>query len=155
MWILHAMANLATQGVSVRDDPALESRSGGEAIVAMVRPADFRNRDYLRAVWRLDGASTLPVLGERQMGARAAMVIDIRAQDAALIALVNREYMIQALAANRADDWFDMGSLPRRSRRRNDLCDSHDPNPLPKASSVRRVAVEQQIAWRDVLRTGT
>jgi hypothetical protein len=78
MWILHAMANLATQCVSVGDGAALEGRSGGEAFVALMKPADLRNRDHLAAVRRLDGASIRAVFVERQMGPRAVIVIDVR-----------------------------------------------------------------------------
>ena len=113
MWILYAMARLATYCVSVADGAALESRSGGEAFVALMKPADLRNRDHLAAVRRLDGASIRAVFVERQMGPRAVIVIDVREQDAAQMALVDHEYMIQALAANRADDSLDVGILPR------------------------------------------
>ncbi len=41
------------------------------------------------------------------------IVIDVREQDAAQMALVDHEYMIQALTANRADDPLDVGILPR------------------------------------------
>ena len=88
---------------------ALESGSGGEAFVALVKPADLRNRDHLAAVRRLDGASIRAVFVERQMGARAVIVIDVPVQDPAQMALVDHEYMIQALAANRADDSLDVG----------------------------------------------
>ena len=39
------------------------------------------------------------------------------------MALVDHNYMVKALAANRTDDPLDVGILPGRSRRRNDLCD--------------------------------
>ncbi len=100
---------LATQCVSAGGDgAALESRLGGEAFVTLVKPADLRNRDHLAAVWRLDGASIRAVFVEREMGPRAVIVIDVRDQDAAQMALVNHEYVIQALAANRADDPLDV-----------------------------------------------
>ena len=78
------MARLATRCVSVGDGAAVESRSGGEAFVALVKATDLRNRDQLAAVWRLNGASIRAVFVERQMGPRAVIVIDIREQDAAL-----------------------------------------------------------------------
>jgi len=112
MWILRAMANLATQCVSVGDDAALESRSGGEAFVALMKPADLRNRDHFAAVRRPDRASIRAVFVERKMSPRAVIVIDVREQDAAQMALVDHEYMIQALAANRSDDPLDVWVLP-------------------------------------------
>ena len=68
------------------------------------------------------------------------------------MALVDHNYMVQALAANRADDPLDVRVLPGRSWRRNDLRDPHNPSLLLKASPVRRVAVSQQVAWRGIPR---
>jgi hypothetical protein len=79
--IQHAMARHT--GAAVGDRAALESGSGGEAFVAMVKPADLRNRDHLAAIRRLDGASIRAVFVERQMRPRAVIVIDVREQDAA------------------------------------------------------------------------
>jgi hypothetical protein len=76
MWILHAMAWLATHWMSVADGAAVEGRSDGETFVALMKPADLRNRDHLAAVRRLDGASIRAVFVERQMGPRAVIVID-------------------------------------------------------------------------------
>ena len=87
----------------------------------MVKPADLRNRDHLAAVWRLDRASIRAVFVERQMGPRAVIVIDVRDQDPAQMPLVNHDHMVKTFAANRADDALDVGILPGRSWRRNDL----------------------------------
>ena len=62
----------------------------------MVEPADLRSRDHLTAVWRLHGASIWAVFVERQMGARAVIVIDVRDQDPAQMPLVKDHYVIQA-----------------------------------------------------------
>ncbi len=100
-------------GASVGDRAALESESGGETFVALMKPADLRNRDHRAAIRRLDGASIRAVFVERQMGPRAVIVIDVREQDAAQMPLVDHQYMIEALAANRADDALDVRILPR------------------------------------------
>ena len=55
-------------GADVGDRAALESRSGGEAFVALMKPADLRNRDHRAAIRRLDGASIRAVFVEREMG---------------------------------------------------------------------------------------
>ena len=64
MWILRATANLAPQRVSVGDVVDLENRSGGEAIVALMKAADLRNRDHFAAVRRPDRASIRAVFVE-------------------------------------------------------------------------------------------
>ncbi len=53
MWILYAMARLATQCVSVGDGAAVESRSGSEAFVALMKPADLHQSavNVLYALW--------------------------------------------------------------------------------------------------------
>ena len=60
--------------------------------------------------------------------------------------------MVQALAANRADDPLDVWVLPGRSWCRNDLCDPHRLSALAKALTIRRIAVSQQVAWHGVPR---
>ena len=98
---------------AVRDRAALESGSSGETFVAMVKTADLWNRDHLAAVRRIDGASIRAIFVEREMCPRAVIVIDVRRQGAAQMAFVDHEYVIQALATNRADDPLDVGILPR------------------------------------------
>jgi hypothetical protein len=139
-------------GAAVRDRAALESGSSGETFVAMVKTADLRNRNHLAAVWQLNGTSIRAVFVERQMCPRAVIVIDVRRQDAAQMALVDHEYVIQALATNRADDALDVGILPGRSWRRNDLRDPHRLSALAKALTIRSIAIAQQVAWRGVPR---
>jgi hypothetical protein len=78
-----------------------------------MKPADLRNRDHLAAVWRLDGASIRAVFAERQIGPRAVIIIKVREQDAAQMALADHNHMIKILAANRADDPLDVRILPK------------------------------------------
>jgi hypothetical protein len=104
----------------------------------MVKTADLRNGDHLAAAWRLDGARVLAVFGKRQMGPRAVVVIEIREQDAAQVAFVDHDHMIQTLAANRADDSLNVSILPGRPRGRNDLRD-----PVPAENLMRGKGTER------------
>jgi hypothetical protein len=79
----------------VGDRAALESGLGGEALVAMVKPADLRNRDDLAAVRLLDGSSIRAVFVERQMRTGALVVVDIRGKNAAQMALVDHNDMVR------------------------------------------------------------
>jgi hypothetical protein len=133
-------------------DCAAKRGSGGEAFVTMVKPADLRNRDHLAAIWRLDGASIRAVFVERQMGARVVIVIGVRDQDPTQVPLVDHNYMVKTLAANRADDALDIRVLPRRSRRRHDLRYVNRFDPAAEFRAIRCVAVSQQVAWRGVPR---
>src|SRR6266851_2454080 len=53
--------------------------------------------------------------------------------------------MVEALAANRADDALHVGSLPRRARRRQNFLDSHGFHILAKLSAEDAVAVPQEV----------
>jgi len=81
-------------GGSVGDCAVVESGSGGEAFVALVKATDLRNRDHLAAVWRLDGASIRAVFVQRQMGARVVLVIDVRDQDPAQMPVAS-QYLVR------------------------------------------------------------
>ena len=79
----------------------------------MVKTADLRNRDHLAVVRRMAGAGIRAIFVEREMCPRTVIVVDVRRQDPAQMALIDHEYVIQALATNRADDPLDVGILPR------------------------------------------
>lgn len=59
--------------------------------------------------------------------------------------LVEHNDMIETLAPKRANDPFDIGSLPRRSRSRKDLLDSHRFHLRDEIKPEDIVAVAQQI----------
>jgi len=60
-----------------RDGAGLESRLGGEAFVALMKPANLRNRDHLAAVWRLDAATIRAVFVEREMCPGAVVIVNL------------------------------------------------------------------------------
>ena len=99
-------------GAAVRGRAALESGSSGETFVAKVKTADLRNQDHLAVVRRMDGAGIRAIFVAREMCPRAVIVLDVGRQDPAQMALVDHEYVIQALATNRADDALDVRILP-------------------------------------------
>jgi multidrug resistance efflux pump len=57
--------------------------------------------------------------------AGALVIVDIRGQDAAQMALVEDHKVIQALATNRTDHALDVSVLPRGAWGRDDLSDYH------------------------------
>src|SRR6516164_11419448 len=59
--------------------------------------------------------------------------------------------MVEALAANRTDDAFHVGALPRGSRRRQNFLDSHGFHICRKLTAVDSVAVPKQVP-RDLLK---
>src|SRR5260370_7640958 len=53
--------------------------------------------------------------------------------------------MVEALAATRTDDTLHIGSLPWRTRRRQNFLDPHGLHVLPKFTAEDAVAVSQQV----------
>ena len=79
-----------------------------------MEPADLRDGDD-PATWRGVDVSWLgTVVVERLVWPRGVVVGDVGAQEPAEMGLVQDEEMIQALAADGADDPFDEGVLPGR-----------------------------------------
>ena len=68
--------------------------------------------------------------------------------------LIKNDHVVQALAANGADHPFDVGALPRRTRGRQDLLDSHRFHLLDEGLSEDPIAIAQQIAGSRILGEG-
>ena len=80
----------------------------------MVQTADFRSQHD--AAVRLDGAFHRSILAERKVGARPLVVRDVGPKDSMKMALIEDDDVVQTLAADRADDAFNVGILPGRAR---------------------------------------
>lgn len=99
--------------------------SGRATLVAMVQTADLweGNNGTCRG-WQYRtrlGA----ILAEREMRAALVVILKVCRQYTAQVTLIEDDDMIEAFATDRADDAFDVGVLPRRSRRGDDLLDGH------------------------------
>ena len=95
-----------------------QARSGGLPFVAMVQTADFGS-DHDAAGW-LDGAFHRSILAEREVRARPLVVRDVGLKDSTKMPLIEDDDVVQTLAADRADDAFNVGILPGRARCRPD-----------------------------------
>ena len=85
------------------------------------------------------------------MGSGRVMVMkENTGQDAAQVMLVKDDDVIQTFAADRADEALDIGVLPGRPRRGNNLFDAHPPKAIAKGRTIGCVPVPQQIAGRGV-----
>ena len=78
----------------------------------MMQPADLRNGDHLSDLGWHDRARVRTILVERNMRPGSMVVIDIRGQHAAQMALVDDHDVIQTFAANRTDDALYISVLP-------------------------------------------
>jgi len=73
----------------------------------MMQTAHLREGDNLACRGRLDGAGLWTILVEREMGSGPVMILKIARQDAPPVTLVEDDDVIQAFAADRADEAFD------------------------------------------------
>ena len=81
-------------------------RSGCAPFVPMMQPTDLRNGDDPSSVWRLDRSGFRTVFVQRQMCAAPMIIFEEPFEVLVQAAFVNYDHVIQALAANRADDSF-------------------------------------------------
>src|SRR5688500_18522873 len=65
-------------------------------------------------------------------------------------AFIKNNYVIEALATDRSNDALNVGSLPRRSRRRQYLLDSHGFHLFNKVMPEDPISIPQQIVRRGV-----
>ena len=59
---------------------------------------------------------------------------------------MQHDHMIEALTANRSNHSLDIGSLPRRARRRQDLADAHLSQLFSEIMTENGITVAQQVA---------
>src|ERR1700687_681569 len=91
----------------------------------MMQTTDLRERDNLAGSGRVYRSALRTILVECEMGSRFVVILKVGRQHTAQVTLTEDDDVIEALAAHRANDALDVGVLPRRARRRNDLLDSH------------------------------
>src|SRR4051812_2475588 len=73
------------------------------------------------------------------------VIAEICGERAAQGLLMEDDHVIQALAANRADDSFHIGALPGRTRCGQHLLDSHRLHLLDEVMAEDPVAISQQV----------
>ena len=132
--------------------PLLSSRR--PAFGAVVQAADLRDRHDLPHLWRLDRPWFWGGLLQREMSSGGVVVVQVPTEDSAKRGLADDDHMIQALAADRADDPLDVGPLPGRPRCRQHFLDAEILDLLGEVVTEDAVAISQQIAWRGIPRKG-
>ena len=106
--------------------------------------ADLRKLHYLSELRRLYPPSDRSILLERQVSASPLAVFEIQLQDATQACFMQDDDVVQALAANRADQALDIGILPRRLRSGEDFADAQPPCRFVEFLSVAAVAIAKQ-----------
>lgn len=90
---------------------------GGPAFVMMVKTTDFANLDHLAFCGSLHSSGLRGVLAERQVSTPVMVIGSVRRERTMQRAFAEDDDVIQTLPANVPNEPFDVGSLPRRSRR--------------------------------------
>ena len=113
-------------------------------------------RDVLQRMesHRLDRARFRRVLLQSQVRPAPMIVVHETLQVTVQTPFAEHDYVVQALAANGADDPFDISSLPGRPRCRQHLFDPHGFQLIHEIFPEDPVAISQQIAGRGVPRKG-
>ena len=88
------------------------SGSGCATLVAMVQTADLWEGDNGAGRGWLYGPRLRTILAEREMRAASVVVLKVCRQHTAQVTLIEDDDVIEAFAADRADDSLDIGVLP-------------------------------------------
>ena len=86
----------------------------------MVQAADLWEGDNVAGRGWLYRTRLGAILAEREMCSALVVVFKVCRQHAAQVTLIGDDDVIETFAPDRADDAFDIGVLPRRSRRGDD-----------------------------------
>ena len=86
------------------------------ARVAMMQTADFGDSQHSSPPRRLDDARKRGVVVQSVVRPSMVVIIEVRGQDAFAVGFVEHDDMIEVLPPDRADQPFDVGILPGRTR---------------------------------------
>jgi hypothetical protein len=92
---------------------------------------------------RLNGPRLWAILGWREMRPAVMVIPKTCRQQSPKVTFIKDDDVIETLAADRADEALDVGILPWRSRRGDDLLDGHRLEAIAEDLAVRRVAVSK------------
>ena len=89
----------------------------GAPLVSMMQPAQHRYRHDPSTLGRLDRSPLRSIFFQRQVNAVPMIIVHECLEVPVQAAFVEHDQVIQAFAAERADDPLDVSTLPRRTRR--------------------------------------
>ena len=110
-----------------------------------MQPAQQRYRDDPAKPRRLDPSGLRGIFFQCQMNAASMIIFQECLELPVQTSLVEHNQVIQALAADRADDPLDVSTLPRGSRRRQYLFDAHRLDLLDELLAKDPIAIAQQV----------
>jgi hypothetical protein len=119
---------------------------GGAALVTMMESAGFTDRNHASRLRRLDRARLRRVLLQSQVRPALMIVVHETLQMTGQAPFAAHDHVVQALAADGADDAFPISSLPGRARCRQHLIDPHGLNLVHDFLPEDPVPIAEQIA---------
>jgi hypothetical protein len=117
----------------------------------VVKTANLRYDHHGSEFQRLHGPRFRCVLGQREVRPGFVIIRQKGLRVPVQGSLVENDHVVKTLAANRTDDAFYLGTLPRRSRRRQNFLDSYGFHICRQLTTVDSVAVPKQVT-RDLLK---
>jgi hypothetical protein len=126
--------------------------SGGLSFGSMVKSADLWDTDDSSG--RLHRPRNRSVLVERKVSSRPVRVLEVGTKNSAEWCLVKDDQVVETVAANRADDSFDVGPLPGWSRRSEYFPNAQSFNLLLKHMSVNGITIPKEIFGNGFEREG-
>src|SRR4029077_12761459 len=119
-----------------------------------MEPTDLRNGHHAPELGRMHLAWLGTVVVERLVWPRGVVVGEIRAQEAAEMGVVQHDDVIEALAADGADDPFGERVLPGCPRGNDHLANPHVGDGPGEALAVDGITISEQISRRGLVREG-
>ena len=117
----------------------------------MVEAAALWSGHYRAERWWGNRPRVWRVLGQREVRSRPVVVRQVPSQDARQSGFIDDDHMIETLASDRTDEPFRIRVLPRGTRGRADLLDTHARR-RGRDCGERVVAIVKEIARSCVFR---
>ena len=128
--------------------------SGGPPLITMVETTDLRKAHDASCFGPLHGPRLGWIFLQRQVTAAPVIILEKSLQMMGQAGAVEDDDVVQTFAANRANDPFHVGPLPRRPWSRQYLFDSHDFHLLYELLAEDPVPIPQEIAGCRLSREG-
>ena len=114
-----------------------------------MQSAQPRQVDNIALVWRFDRAAERAILVERSVAAIVVIIGQIIREHLTQMLRIENDEVVQTFAANRANDPFDHGILPRRARGNELLFQAQSFDSTLEIRAIDGIAIPQQIMRRD------
>jgi hypothetical protein len=117
-------------------------------LIVMMQDHDFRGLPHTSEFGRVDWTHQRGVHIQDPMRAIGVVVIKIRLQDALEVPFLRNDHVIKHLAANAADEPYDVRILPRRPRGDQDFLNAYVADLLSEWRPIYVIAAPQEITRR-------